>query len=259
MSDTDAVVRVDHPAEGIARIALHKPEKRNAFDPAMRAAVAAVFERVLGDDAVKVIIFTGSGGVFSAGGDVASMGTETELTGSRRMAGNHAFCRMLYRSDKPIIAAVEGFCVGAGAGLALLSDVIIAGEGAAIGFPFVKLGLAPDYGIAFTLPQRAGIGVAKMLAFTGRIVKAGEARALGLFDQVVPDSDVQAAALALAEEMRAQSAHGIALTKRLFQNAPISFESSLDLERTAQTLGMVSADHKEGVAAFKEKRKPRFS
>ncbi len=251
-------VLTDTPAPGVARISLNKPEKRNAFDPAMRAALTEAFRATLSDNNVRAIILTGKGGVFSAGGDVTSMGAANEISGNARMAGNHEFCRLVFRAEKPVIAAVEGFCVGAGAGLAMLCDTIVAGESASIGFPFVKLGLAPDYGLAFTLPMRVTMGQAKRLVMTGRILKAPEALALGLFDEVAPDSAVQMSALALASEMAAQSPHAIALSKRMFAALPQGFDAALDLERTAQTLAMVSGEHKEGVAAFKEKRKPKF-
>ncbi|NWH07892.1 MAG: enoyl-CoA hydratase/isomerase family protein [Alphaproteobacteria bacterium] len=257
MSETKSAL-IEQPAPGILRVVLNKPEKRNAFDPTMRAEAMAAFQLAARDSAVRAIILTGAGHVFSAGGDVSSMGKSNEVTGDARMAGNHEFCRLVYRCEKPVIAAVEGPCVGAGVGLALLCDTIIAGEGARFGFPFVKLGLAPDYGIAFTLPQRCGIGIAKSLVFTGRIIQAAEALEIGLADRVVPDAAVQEAALLLAQDMALQSAHAIALSKRMFQNLPQSFDAALDLERTCQTLAMVSADHQEGVAAFMEKRAANF-
>lgn len=251
-------VLIETAAPGIARVLLNKPEKRNAFDPAMRAELTTAFRTVLDDTSVRAIVLTGAGGTFCAGGDVTSMGLSDEFSGAKRMAGNHEFCRLIYRADKPIVAAVEGACVGAGAGLALLADYIVAGEGATLGFPFVKLGLAPDYGIAFTLPQRCGMGIAKKLVFTGRLVKGAEAKSIGLVDELVADAGVQDAALAVARDMAAQSPHAIALSKRMFGNLPESFDQALDLERTAQVLAMLGQDHKEGVAAFKEKRPPNF-
>lgn len=249
---------IDRPDPRILRIALNRPDKRNPFDTATRDEFHEVLDTALEDETVRALIITGKGGTFCAGGDVATMGSYDARSGSDRMARNHVVVRRLASAGKPIVAAVEGFAMGAGAGLALLCDAIVAGQGAKIGFPFFNLGLVPDYGIAHTLPQRIGFGPARLILMQARTLKSEEALKIGLFDQVVPDADVQDAALVLARSLAAQPAGAQGLLKRMLGAEPTTLEHALDLERSFQTLSFISADHKEGVAAFKEKRAPKF-
>lgn len=250
---------IDTPAPGITRIALNRPDKRNPFDTATRDAFYTVLDSALEDGAVRAIIITGAGGTFCAGGDVSSMGSYDARTGSDRMLKNHIVVRRIAGASKPIVAAVEGYAMGAGAGLALLCDAIVAGQGARIGFPFFNLGLVPDYGIAHTLPQRIGFGPARMILMQAKTLKSDEAQRLGVFDDVVADGEVQQAALALAQKLAAQPAGAQALLKRMLAAEPTTLEHALDLERTFQTMSFISPDHQEGVAAFREKRPPKFS
>lgn len=254
---SDAVL-VDHPAPGIARLAFNRPEKRSPLDTETREAMLAGLDEALSDTAIRAVIITGTGGTFCAGGDISAMGSRDERAGAERMYRNHVLARRIGRAEKPIIAAVEGFAFGAGAGIALLCDSIVAGEGASMGFSFFKVGLVPDYGIAHSLPQRIGHAKARLMLLRAQTVKAAEALKIGLFDQVVPDAEVQATALALAVELAAQPAHAVAVTKRLLLAEPQSFDAALDLERTSQVLSFLSGDHREGVAAFREKRVPKF-
>jgi len=149
--------------------------------------------------------------------------------------------------------------MGAGAGIALLADTIVVGVGAKIGFPFLRLGLVPDYGLAYTLPQRVGIGRARRMIFESRTVPGAEAVTLGLADVVVADADVQAEAVRVAENLARQPAHALALTKQMLRSGYADLNAALDAELMAQTLSFLSADHREGVAAFKEKRPPSFA
>lgn len=249
---------LDRPAPRVQRIALNRPDKRNPFDADTREAFAKALDDALEDPEIRALVITGKGGTFCAGGDVSSMGKNDERTGADRMARNHVLVRRLYRAEKPVIAAVEGFAMGAGAGLALLADVIVAGEGAKIGFPFFNLGLVPDYAIAHTLPQRIGFAKARLILLQARTLKADEAERIGLFDQVVPDTDVQDAAVKLAADLATKPANALALTKRMLAAEPQTLDAALDIERTSQVLSFLTADHKEGVTAFREKRSPKF-
>ncbi|MCC6920931.1 MAG: enoyl-CoA hydratase/isomerase family protein [Alphaproteobacteria bacterium] len=249
---------IDRPDARVLRIALNRPDKRNPFDTATRDAFYQVLDEALEDETVRALIITGKGGTFCAGGDVATMGSYNERTGSDRMLKNHIVVRRLHGASKPVVAAVEGFAMGAGAGLALLCDAIVAGQGAKIGFPFFNLGLVPDYGIAHTLPQRIGFGPARLILMQAKTLKSDEALKLGLFDDVVPDADVQQSALALAQKLAAQPAGAQTLLKRMLNAEPTTLEHALDLERSFQSLSFISTDHQEGVAAFKEKRAPKF-
>jgi enoyl-CoA hydratase/carnithine racemase len=256
---TNPPIVVDRPAEAVVRLAFNRPEKRNPLETETREMLLSSLGEALDDPTVRAIILTGNGGTFCAGGDIAAMGKSDERSGADRMARNHVLTRRIGRAEKPVIAAVEGFAFGAGAGIALLCDAIVAGQGASIGFSFFRMGLVPDYGIVHTLTQRIGFGKARLLLLRAATLKAPEALQLGLFDQVVPDADVQSAALALAVELAAQPANAVALTKRMLLAEPQGFDAALDLERTSQVMSFLTADHREGVAAFRDKRAPKFS
>jgi 2-(1,2-epoxy-1,2-dihydrophenyl)acetyl-CoA isomerase len=254
----EPVFIVETPEPGIRRLAFNDPARRNPLAAAAKSALIEAFEAALSDDTVRAIILTGRGGVFCAGGDVAAMGNSDEVSGQERMRVSHHLCRMIYLAEKPVIAAVEGPAFGAGAGLALLADTIVAGEGASIGFPFFKLGLTPDYGILHTLPKRVGHGAARQILLYARALKAKEASDAGLFDRIVPDADVQSEALSAARELAAQPRTAFAMAKRILNGEPQTFEQSLAAERTAQVMLFLTRDHAEGVKAFKEKRSAKF-
>lgn len=253
-----SAVRTDTPAPGIARLTMNKPERRNALDTEMREGLLAAVDAALTDESVRALIVTGGETVFCAGGDISAMGTYDEVSGRARMRANHVLARRLAASEKPVVAGVQGYAMGAGAGLALLADTVVAGEGAQIGFPFFRLGLVPDFGLLHTLPLRAGAGPARQILLHARTLTAAEAQAAGLFDVVVPNADVEARSLAAARALAAQPPHAFALAKQLLRAGPQSFDQALDSELLAQTLCFVSGDHREGVAAFRAKRAPDF-
>ncbi len=252
------LVTIDHPQTGLIRLTLNNPKKRNALDADMRNALIAELRTAILDDRVRAIILTGSGATFCAGGDIASMGTLDEHGGMRRMTQNHELVRVLYHCQKPIVAAVEGAAMGAGAGLALLADIIVAGENAHIGFPFFKLGIVPDYGLLHTLPLRVGVPQARLLLLRSDAVNAKRAKELGLVDFVYPDFRVQDEAAMLALEMGAQPRFAFGMAKNVLGLFPMAFDQALAVERTAQVGCFLSNDHDEGVAAYREKRKADF-
>ena len=253
------LILTDRPADGVLRLAMNRPDKRNALSMDMREALREAFESAADDESVRAIVLTGSPGVFCAGGDIAAMGGHTVRSGRDRMLANHRVVRAIHRIEKPVVAAVEGYAYGAGAGLALLCDTIVAGSGAEFGFPFFKLGLVPDYGILWTLPRRIGDGRARRLIYLAQPVKAAEGARIGLVDVEVPDAEVQAAAVREAAALAAQPAMAFRIAKRFLNDPPASLEAALDAELQAQTQCFLSAEHQEGVAAFREKRKPVFA
>lgn len=252
------LVLVDRPREGVARIALNRPDKRNALSPALRDALLPAVEEALADEAVRALVLCGSGGTFCAGGDIGTMARMTPADARRRMQRSHALVHRLAMAEKPVVAAVEGYAVGAGAGLALLADVIVAGKGAKLGFPFFKVGLVPDYGILYTLPRRVGLGRARHLLLTGRNHTAAEALGWGLVDEVVPDADVLGTALDLAAELTTRPPHAINLMRRVLASMPGALEPALEMEAMAQSLCFAGDELEEGARAFMEKRAPRF-
>ena len=151
-----AVVLTETIAPGIVRIAINRPDRRNAVNPEARGALIEAVSAALDDDAVVAIVLGSTDGHFCAGGDIDSMAGLDVGSARVRMKQNHRLVRLLAEAEKPLIAAVEGFAVGAGAGLALLCDTIVLAKSGAIGFPFFRVGLTPDYGILHTLPRRVG-------------------------------------------------------------------------------------------------------
>lgn len=254
-----ALVLVDRPDPRIARICINRPERRNAFDPEVRDALLEACEAAVYDDSVRVIVLGSANKVFCAGGDVTGMKDMSAEAGRARMAKSHRLVRMMLEADKPIVSAVEGYAVGAGAGLALWADTVVLGEGAVMGIPFFKLGLVPDYAIFHTLPRRVGLARARQILLYGRNYKGKAALEIGLCDEVVPDAEVADRALALARELADQPRHAVSLTKMQLSLWPTSLAAALEMENMAQSLGFQTADFKEGRAAFLDKRKPKFA
>jgi enoyl-CoA hydratase/carnithine racemase len=252
------VVTIDRGADGIARVALNRPEKRNALNEDLRTALIEALGAILPDPAVHAVVLTGEGGHFCAGGDIDSMSGLDAPAGRARMKANHRIVRLLAECEKPIVAAVEGFAVGAGAGLALLADTVIAAEGATIGFPFFRVGLIPDYGLLFTLARRVGEARARQCLLYARMIEAKEAVAVGLADELAPRGGAEAQARERAKTLAAMPPYAFAAAKRQLWLAPQSLEAALEAEALAQAACFTTADFAEGRAAFRDKRQPSF-
>ncbi len=253
-----AVVLTETIAPGIVRIAINRPDRRNAVNPEARGALIEAVSAALDDDAVVAIVLGSTDGHFCAGGDIDSMAGLDVGSARVRMKQNHRLVRLLAEAEKPLIAAVEGFAVGAGAGLALLCDTIVLAKSGAIGFPFFRVGLTPDYGILHTLPRRVGAARARQILLYARMLKGQEAVNDGLADELVPDGEAEIWALERAQELAAMPPHSFALTKRHLALQPQTLEAALEMEAMAQSLAFVGPEFEEGRAAFREKRKPKF-
>ena len=244
--------------DGIAILALDRVDKRNALNAELRRDLIAAVTAALAEEAVHALVVTGAGGHFCAGGDLDSMDGLTPKTARARMKDGQRLVRLLYEGEKPVVAAVEGFAVGAGAGLALLADSVVAAEGATIGFPFFRVGLVPDFALLHTLPRRVGAAKARDLLLFARMVTAKDAVAIGLADHLAPKGEAVARAMEAACELAAMPPHAFGLAKRQLALAPLSFEAALEAEALAQSLSFLSAESAEGRAAFREKRAPKF-
>jgi 2-(1,2-epoxy-1,2-dihydrophenyl)acetyl-CoA isomerase len=253
-----ALVETERHDRGVVRVVMNHAEARNAMGEALRGELLPAFEGLFLDPSCRVVIVTSALKDFSVGGDLSRMDTLGDpKAGRQRMLSAHRLARLLLAADKPMIAEVRGYAMGAGAGLALFCDTIVMGEGAVLGFPFPKVGLAPDFAIAHTLPKRIGFARARQALLYARSFKASEALAIGLADDVVADAEVQALALERAMELAALPSHAAALTKRMLERSADA-EAVLDIEAMAQALCFATDDFREGVAAFREKRKPDF-
>ncbi len=251
-------ILADQPGPGISRFMLSRPEARNALAPDMIVGLSAALEGALSDDKVRVIILTGDGGNFCAGGDITTMEGLIASEGLARMKRSHRLVRTLVEAYKPVIAAVEGYAVGAGAGLVMAADTVVMGKSARLVFPFLRLGLVPDYGLMYTLRRRIGDGAARQVLLYAARLEAEEARRRGLADHVVPDGDVQDKALSLAEELAAKAPVAMRMTKRMLANLSASLETVLEMEALSQSIAFSGSELPEGLAAFREKREPEF-
>src|ERR1700722_3154608 len=233
----------------------------NATNDQLYRELSALIREIADDDRVGCVVLTGAGRGFCAGADVKAMNPEMKLLARRK---RHRWIladilRPLVNLEKPVIAAVNGTAVGAGFNLALAADIIIASDKAIFSQIFTKLGLVPDLGGMYLLTRVVGLNKAKDLCFTARKIDAAEALALGIVNRVVPAEDLLVATAALAEEIAAGPPTALAMIKTLLNKSSNStLEQMLEYESFAQTLAYTTPEHREGVAAFREKRKADF-
>ncbi len=249
-------------AEGVRTITLDRPEKLNAVNPRLADELPEALQQAAHDDAVRVVVITGAGRGFCAGLD---LGEPVALTGGTR-AGRldplywvGKWVLALASCEKPVIAAVNGAAAGAGFGLALACDLRIVAAGARMTAGYVRRGLSPDAGVTWFLPRLIGHGRAAEIIFTGRDIDAAEAERIGLVSRVVPDAEVLSAAHLLASQLAAGPPVALALTKRLLvESASASLEAQLRSELSHIKTCFGTADVREAMTAFMEKRAPVF-
>jgi 2-(1,2-epoxy-1,2-dihydrophenyl)acetyl-CoA isomerase len=243
----------------VAVLTLDRPERLNAMADPMWDALHGHLAAIAADDAVRAVILTGAGRAFCSGGDVTGMAKSDAVSGRSRSQRRHRAILALYSLDKPVIASVRGAVYGIGTALALACDLVIASETAQFSMAFKKVGVVPDGGAVYFLAQRLGIARAKELVYTARVVPAEEALALGLVMRVVADAELDAAARVLAKDLAESATYALALAKKMFHSLYVpSLEQLLEMETLASGLARLTHDHQEGVAAFKDKRPPRF-
>lgn len=246
-------------SNGIATVCLNRPEKLNALTPEMREGLVQIFSQLGQLSDTRAIILTGAGRGFCGSGDVTSMGEFTPETARDRLKQAHRMILAVANIEKPVIAAVRGAVAGIGWSLALACDLVIASETSKFIQVFRNVGLAPDGGAIYFLTQVLGVQRAREIVYSARPVPAAEAHALGLVIDVVPDEQLESAATALAERFARGPQFSFGVTKKLFKSMSVpSLEAYLDSEAWAQEACLMTADHREGVAAFLEKRRPQF-
>jgi enoyl-CoA hydratase/carnithine racemase len=248
-------VILERPDPAIAVLRLNRPQARNALNLAVRELLAQHFTDLGGDDATRCIILTGSDTIFAAGADLRDMveRTPVEIMSRRNLWQPIAHC------PKPVIAAVNGFALGGGCELAMHADIIIAGEGASFGQPEVRVGIMPGAGGTQRLVRAVGKFKAMKMLLTGEAVTARDAFTMGLASEVVPDAEVFPRALAIARTIAALPPLALMQIKEaVLAGEDSSLEAGLMLERKAFQLLFATADQKEGMRAFLEKRKPEF-
>ena len=258
MTDLPATTIRLEIADSVAMITLDRPESLNALNAAMRRELFAALKSAARDDSVRAVILTGAGRGFCAGADLRGGDAERDF---RRVltAEYHPIVTAIREMPKPVLAAVNGVAAGAGVSLALACDLVYAAEEARFVGAFVKIGLVPDSGLTRTLVRALGRHRATQLIFSGEPLPASEARAAGIVNEVVPLAELAATVRAAAERLASGPTRAIGLAKRSIARAEdASLEESLSYEAALQDLAGRSEDHAEGVAAFTEKRAPRF-
>jgi 2-(1,2-epoxy-1,2-dihydrophenyl)acetyl-CoA isomerase len=245
----------------IGTITLNRPEARNALDSTMRHELLMALDEIEANPTVRVVILTGAGGHFCAGGDVKNMRQrQTASEGRARVELLNRAVLRLVNFPLPTIAMVDGYAVGAGSNLALCCDLIVAADRAKFGELFCKIGLAVDGGGTWLLPRLVGMARAKELIFTGDIIDAADALRIGLVNRVVHAADLASTTRELAEKIAAGPPLALRLDKQSLNRAASSdLAAALDVEALSQGLAIASDDHREGVAAFFDKRPPKFS
>ncbi|MFX1735037.1 2-(1,2-epoxy-1,2-dihydrophenyl)acetyl-CoA isomerase PaaG [Paraburkholderia sp. A1RI_3L] len=255
-------IRVEFDASThVATLTLNRPDKLNSFTRAMHLEVTGALDEVMGANA-RALILTGAGRAFCAGQDLADLDfTPGAMTDLGALIEEHfnPLVKKIQSLPMPVVAAVNGTAAGAGANLALACDIVLAARSASFIQAFVKIGLVPDSGGTWFLPQRVGMARALGLAMTGERLGAEKAETWGLIWQAVDDADLPSAAIRLATELAQQPTRAIVATRQAMrQGSGHTLEQQLDLERDLQRELGNSHDYMEGVQAFMEKRAPRF-
>lgn len=249
-------------SDRVATITLNRPDKLNAFTGEMIETWASSLAKAQADEQVNVIVVTGNGRAFCAGGDVARMGEgePTPLQHKNQLWDHiHRIPKTLEGVDKPVIAMVNGLTVGAGMGMSLMCDVRIAAESARFSTGYVRVGLVPGDGDTYFLPRLVGSAKALELLWTADFIEAADALRLGIVNRVLPDAQLKEATYAFARQIADGPQVPIRMIKRLvYQSLRLDLRTHLDLVSSHMAVVRRTEDHAEGVAAFKEKRPAKF-
>lgn len=245
----------------VRHVVLNRPEKRNALNDELVLALDETLRYAATDEQVRVVVVRGAGPMFSSGMDLGALGRLAEDPGRLREVRRQILTAwsLLEEMPKPTIAEIHGACLGGAMELALACDLRVMAADALIGLPETRVGLVPDVGGSSRLPALVGLGRAKELVMTSKLVDGAEAERIGLVNRVAPADELEAATEQLAAELLACAPLAIGLAKRIMDGAARpTLAVSLEQEVTAQELCVRSADFAEGVAAVAEKRQPSF-
>lgn len=255
MTNVEQPLLVDRPRKSIVLIQLNRPEKRNALATPLLGAIAAELDAAAGDDTVRCVVIRGSEKVFAAGADLNELATK-DVAGALEDLRPGIWAR-IRGFPKPLVTAVEGWCLGAGNELLMCSDLAVAGSGARFGQPETNLGIMPGAGGTATLPRLVGRMAAMKMVLLGEPIDAATALALGLVAEVVESGTAAERALAIAEALAVRAPLAMRQAKAMVNAAfDIPHQAHLGMERQAFAALFGSADKAEGIAAFLAKREP---
>lgn len=246
--------------KNIATITMNRPKSLNSMNDGLINGLHEALDKAVSDAEVRAIVLTGNGKAFCAGGDLSY------LNGLAGTAEKKAFiakvgdvAKRITTIEKPVIAYVNGVTAGAGVNLMLACDLVYASSKARFGESFAKVGLIPDCGGLYFLPKAIGVHKAKELMFTGDLIDACTAKELGMLNHVYEDAELKDKVYEMAARLAASAPLAIGLTKKYLNNTALTLDEVLAIEETTQSLLMGTDDCKEGIAAFYEKRAPKFT
>jgi 2-(1,2-epoxy-1,2-dihydrophenyl)acetyl-CoA isomerase len=246
--------------EGVAVLTLNSPEDRNPLTEETKAEILSALGHVEQADELRALVITGRGAAFCAGGDVKKIGGEITPEDTREiMQNSQKLLRRLINLEKPVVASVNGDAFGMGCNLVLATDFPVVSEKARFCQVYVKLGVLPDFGALYFLPRLVGLHRSKELAYLGRVISAEEAERMGLIYKVVPPQDLEQVVMGLASRLARMPTQAIGRAKRLLdQSLNMTLDEVLEEEIKAQVYLSQTEDHREGMRALMEKRKPKF-
>ena len=257
---TDLVTTEDRGA--VRHVVLNRPEKRNAFNAELISALHAALRAAAGDATVHVVVLRGEGPMFSSGMDLGSLGDRSEDPSGLRPVRAEVLraWNWLEEMTKPTICQIHGACIGGAMELALACDMRVMAEDAVAGLLETRIGLLPDVGGCSRLPAVVGLGIAKELIMTGRVVDGREAHRIGFANRIAPAEELDATTETLCNELLACAPLAVGLAKRVMDSAAKpALAQTLEQEVTSQQLLASSEDFAEGTKAFREKRDPEYA
>lgn len=257
--EEEAVPLLYSRSENVGRMTFDFPEKKNALDQDARKEMERIVTQVRDDDRVRALLITGAGGAFCAGGDISTFAGSSPVAMRDRMKQQHRVTRMLYDLEKPVVAAVAGPAFGVGFNIALLADVILAAPSARFCQAYARVAIVPDGGGLYLLARTVGTQRAKAMFLTAQVIDAQEAHDLGIVHAIHEEDALDAEADALAVRLAEGPTRAFGLGKSMLNRGmDCDFATYLEIEATAEAHIMQTADHREAVASFKEKRPPGF-
>lgn len=246
--------------DGVVTVTMNRPSKKNAANDVMWQELIETFRAVAANPEDRVLVLTGAGGEFCSGADLSSRGNPSNVNSLGRMRVITDACLALQRVPQPTIAKVRGVAVGAGCNMALICDLVVASENARFSEIFSKRGLSVDFGGTWVLPRLIGMHRAKELAFFADIISARDAEEIGLVNRVLADDEVDGFVDGWAKRLAAGPPIALAQSKRMLNNSlNATLEQALEDEANTQANNFNTRDTAEAMAAFLEKREPRFT
>lgn len=257
---TEGKLLIQREKDGVARVIINNPERRNALDVEIREEMARAFDELHDDSTVRAIVLSGRGEHFCAGGDIKEWKDFTALEARDRLRKIHKPLRKIIQIPKPVIAMVRGYAVGAGMNFVLACDVVFASEDAKFAQTFVRLGIIPDAGGLCLLPLAVGLHRAKELMFSAELIDARRAHEMGFVNRVLPTERLEEETTAFARKLAGGPPIAIGMIKKIVNLTFLhQLEHVLEHEAHAQPFCFQTEDHREGKSAFLEKRPPTFS